>query len=178
MPSALTWEEFYDLYGEEVELTSKDYAVGLRILEEGNPVPNTGSNFIYPMQLLGTLYKKVNITAANFKTCGTIPVSVLTTPGAGKFLSPTRLIFKKAAGGGATDFDNYICIKNTSGQPVFSLPHDQVNLAGVLSRALIPFEVPLINNEPLIITTESGNDSTILPGALELIISYTIHSSL
>lgn len=175
---ARTWEKFLDDEGLITELTDKDRLVGLRLIgDDPSPSLNPGDNIGIPIKFLG-LYKKVTVTAAQLRACGTTPVTLLSSPGANKFHSVSKIAVSKKAGAVAFDLGDYLSFGSVGGDAQFVINNIDFNISGSRNFDLVKQGQIQIPNVAYQLTLVGGaaSDATVGDSDVDIYIYYSIEN--
>jgi len=170
-----TWEKFFADNGEQADISLKDYVLGLRIIGASPDENNSGSNFIVTYNKIN-LYKKVTVTAAQLKLAGSVPVSILPTPGAGFFISDSKIVVTRAAGGAAYAFGDYLTFGPQGGEAFYIIDNALFNVLGELNITPIRQGQNGIANVAFVLSTIGAVDSATGDKDIDVEIYYTIHA--
>jgi hypothetical protein len=123
------------------------------------------------------LWIETAITAANFRAIGSVPVSLVSAPGVGYFLSPYRAILTKNVGTGvAFDFSEGIIIK-AGGDAIYYIDPGVLNIAGAICLDLVKQGQEIVTNTALTITTVDGSDATVGGSGVKVKVYYKIENT-
>ncbi len=169
------WSQFLEEAGVVTEITAKDYLVGYRSPTD-DIIAGTGENIGIPINLIN-LYKKVTVTAAQLKACGTTAISLLTAPGAGLFHSVSKIVVTRASGGAAYAFGDYLSFGSNGGDVQFVIDNALFNVTGQLNLDLVKQGQSQIANAAYILSLIGGATSDSLTGDkdIDIEIYYTIN---
>ncbi len=128
-----TWEEFLESQGLTTSITDKDYLVGLRLLGD-TANPNTGSNIVIPMFMIG-YWAKVTVTAAQIKASGGSPFELIPTPGILSWVNVSDLYVARGAGAVDFDLDDSLAFGiSGAGEDQFFIANSDFNPSGVVKN--------------------------------------------
>lgn len=133
-----------------------------------------------PVELDGLLKIVVEIPAAEFRTIGSIPVELIPSPGAGKYINIISATISNDAGTTGYDFTDTVIIKNSgslSGDS-FGQVETAININGAWIRKFqwsntSGFTAP-VANQSQVISTLDGSDATTGDRDVKVTVYYTI----
>lgn len=175
---ARTWEKYFEDEGLIASLTDKDYLVGLRLVgDTPSPTIDPGDNIVIPLKFI-SLYRKVTVTAAQLRACGTTPIAILTAPGANKFHSITKIALTKKAGAVAFDFADSLAFGSVGGDVQFLIGNIDINIAGSRNFDLVKQGQIQIPNVAYQLTLLGGasSDASVGDSDVDIFIYYGIEN--
>ncbi len=122
------------------------------------------------------LIVETTILAADFKLIGSVPVTLVASPGSGYYLTPYRVLLSKNVGSAvAFTFESPIIIK-AGGETLYYID-GTLNIAGAINLDLLKTGIESVNGSALTITTEDGSNSGAGGSDVKIKVYYKIETA-